>query len=182
MEKESRSLMKNIIRVAMIGPESVGKTTLSRRLADHYHTVFVPEFARDYIGNLQRPYTCDDILYCIDEQIKHEEKLIPQANKIIFSDTETIISHVWLQDVFNICDHKIEDKIIRYQYDLYLLLKPDIPFIKDPLRENPERREYFFDWYKRELEKRNFNYEIISGESRFEDAIFLIEELLKAKK
>lgn len=174
--------MKNIIRIALTGPESVGKTTLSMRLAAHYHTVFVPEFAREYIGNLNRHYTREDIFYCIDEQIKHEEKLMSRADKVIFSDTETIISHVWLQDVFNVCDKSVENKIIRHQYDLYLLLKPDIPFIKDAVRENPERRGYFFNWYKDELERRNFNYKILGGETRFEDAAFFIDQLLKAKK
>ena len=69
-------------RVALIGPESTGKSTLCHLLAEHYKTVWVPEFARDYIGNLQRTYTKDDELHCIKEQIKLEKEFILNANKI----------------------------------------------------------------------------------------------------
>ena len=163
----------DIVRIALIGPESSGKTTLCKELAEHFQTCWVPEFARDYISNLNRHYTKEDIIYCAEKQMESEDKLIKNANKILFSDTELIICKVWLLDVFGECPEWIEQKINEHKYDLYLLTSPDLPFISDAVRENPHRRQYFFDWYKAELEKRNFQYKIIDGpkEERFNKAI-----------
>ena len=166
--------MKNeIVRIALIGPESSGKTTLCKELAEHFQTCWVPEFARDYISNLNRRYTKEDIIYCAEKQLESEEKFIKSANKILFSDTELIICKVWLLDVFGECPEWIEQKINDNKYDLYLLTRPDLPFISDPVRENQHRRQYFFDWYKAELEKRKFQYKTIYGlkEERFNKAI-----------
>ena len=39
---------KNIIKIAIVGPESTGKSTISKGLAQHYQTLWVPEYARYY--------------------------------------------------------------------------------------------------------------------------------------
>lgn len=156
---------KEIFRVALIGPESSGKTTLAIRLAGHYHTCWVPEFARDFISTLKRPYTKEDILYCAEEQIKSENLFLAMAQEIIFCDTELIVLKIWLLDLYGECPAWLDEIIEANKYDLYVLTKPDIPFVDDPVRENPLRRDYFFDLYKSELEKRNFRYEIIEGEN-----------------
>ena len=49
MEKDLRQQKTNIIKIALFGPESTGKTTLAKQLADYYETEWVPEFARDYL-------------------------------------------------------------------------------------------------------------------------------------
>ncbi len=167
-----------IIRIALIGPESTGKTTLCMNLAKHYHTVWVPEYSRDYIAGLGRPYTNEDIIYCLKKQLEDEAEKISVANKILFSDSEILNYHVWMLDVFNRSPQWVNDKIIEDEYDLYLLTKADIPFVDDPVRENPHRREYFYDWYKSELKKRNFNFEIVegTGHQRLSNAIEIIEK------
>jgi NadR type nicotinamide-nucleotide adenylyltransferase len=169
-----------LIRIAVIGPESTGKTTLCGELADLFNTTFVPEYARGYIAKLNRRYTKADIIHCAEEQLKEEEKMSGGAKRILFCDTELIIIRVWLLDVFGECPEWIDESILKKKYDLYLVLKPDIPFIKDPVRENPHRREFFFDWYKTELEKRNFPYEIISGtgKKRVVKAKSILEKLI----
>jgi len=43
---------QNIIKIAIVGPESTGKSTMSKWLADYYKTIWVPEFAREYCENL----------------------------------------------------------------------------------------------------------------------------------
>ena len=156
-------MKSEIFRVALIGPESTGKTTLCIELAKHFNTCWVPEFAREYISALNHPYTKEDIIHCAEKQLESEEHLQSKAHKILFSDTELIVCKVWLLDAFGECPEWIERKIMENKYDLYLLTTPDLPFIPDPVRENPHRRQYFFDWYKAELEKRKFRYEIIAG-------------------
>ena len=171
MKKNSR-----IKKIALIGPESTGKSTLCEMLASHFKTVWVPEMARQYIGSLERKYTLDDIEYCTKAQLNEEMELIKKANRFLFCDSEMIIAKVWCEDVFKTVPAWIEEKVRTNLYDLHLLMLPDIPFEQDPVRENPHRREFFFDWYKRELEERNFPYEVIGGkgDERFRNAIAAI--------
>ena len=48
MEKNLRQHPSNCLKVVLFGPESTGKSTLARQLAEHYNTVFVPEYSRIY--------------------------------------------------------------------------------------------------------------------------------------
>ncbi len=156
-------MKSNIKRIALTGPESSGKTTLCRELAKHYQTVWVPEFAREYVAHIGRKYTLEDIEHCYKEQLKEEERLLQEAHQYIFIDTELITAKVWSEDVFKKVPQWIEENIELAKYDLYLLTSHDLPWQQDPVRENPHRREFFFEWYKRELEERHFPFSIISG-------------------
>lgn len=168
----------NIFRIALIGPESTAKSTLSQRLADHYQTVWVKEYSREYLAGINRKYAIDDILIIAREQLNKELQLLPHATKFIFADTELIISKVWCEDVFNTCPDWISENITNYKYDFYLLMSPDIPWKQDVVRENPHRRDFFFDWYEKELKKINADYIIIKGEGevRLNNCIEAIEK------
>jgi NadR type nicotinamide-nucleotide adenylyltransferase len=171
---------EKIIRIALMGPESSGKTTLAKSLAEHFNTIWIPEYAREYVENLNRPYTADDILFIAQKQLKSEEELLSKAKQLIFTDTELIIAKIWCEDVFDFCPQWILEKIEEKRYDLFLLTKPDLPWIHDPVRENAHRREYFYDLYLKELEERNFTYEIISGndDQRFQNAVKAVKQFL----
>lgn len=169
-----------IKRIALIGSESSGKTTLCKELAEHYQTVWLPEFAREYVAEIKRKYTIDDIEHCYKEQLKEEDRLLNEANEYIFTDTELIMAKVWSEDVFKKVPKWIEENIEPTKYDLYLLAYYDLPWEHDPVRENPHRREFLFEWYKRELEARRFPFSIISGKGnkRLLSAIEAIESRL----
>lgn len=169
MQNGKRNLLfmsDKIFRVALIGPESTGKTFLCMKLAEHFNTLWVPEFARSYIENLDRSYTKDDVLHCAAMQLKLEDDTASKATKILFSDTEMINYKIWLEDVYDHCPDWIENEIRTRTYDHFLLTNYDIPFVDDPVRENADRRKYFFELYKTELDKRRFNYSIISGKEK----------------
>jgi len=168
-----------IKRIGLIGPESTGKTTLCEQLADHFKTVWVPEYARGYIEKLNRAYTIQDIELCANKQLEQEDALLQKANHFIFSDSELIVAKVWCEDVFKTCPEWIEKEIPERKYDLYLLTFPDLPFKEDPVRENPHRREYFFELYKSELEKRKFDFELVTGigDARFENALMAMTRM-----
>lgn len=76
-----------IKKIAITGPESTGKSLLAEQLARYYNTVYVPEYAREYIDNLNKPYNFDDILKIAKAQLKNEKLLETKANKILFCDT-----------------------------------------------------------------------------------------------
>jgi NadR type nicotinamide-nucleotide adenylyltransferase len=174
MEKKNTSAL----RIALIGPESTAKSTLSEKLAKHYHTLWVPEYSRIYLKELKRNYTLDDILLIAKEQFKQEEELIKKANRFIFVDTELIVAKVWCEDVFKTCPEWISETLINHPYDFYLLTYPDLPWEEDPLRENPHRRTFFYDWYEQELKRMHAAYAVIkgSGEQRLQNAVQAIEE------
>lgn len=164
---------KNIKRIAIIGPESTGKTTLAQQLAEHYRTVWVPEHSREYISSLDRDYTLDDIVIIAQQQLGTENELAGKANGFLFADTELILAKVWCEDVFDECPAWIKENLAKQDYHLYLLTSPDLPWLPDNVRENGSRREYFFDLYKQHLDEMKLNYVVIkgTGEERLENAI-----------
>jgi len=86
-----------IKRIAITGPESTGKSFLAEKLEQHYHTMWVPEFARVYLDHLDRNYTYQDILFIAKSQMEIEHALTERAKGFLFCDTELIVTKVWLQ-------------------------------------------------------------------------------------
>ncbi len=170
----------NILRIALTGPESTGKSWLAKRLADYYHTVWVPEFAREYLEKKNGQYGFEDILQIAKGQKQSEKQLIAKANRLIFTDTESIVTKIWSEVVFGRCDPWIQEEIKNHPYDLYLLCYPDLPWEPDPLRENPDNREELFRLYKQELETRRLPFSIIRGmgQERLQKAIQAVENIL----
>lgn len=178
MEKTTKS--SRTFKIAITGPESTGKSTLAEQLAAYYKTVWVPEYAREYIASIKRPYNYRDILHIAQSQLQKEEELLPKANQFLFCDTELIVTKVWSEHSYKGCDEWILQNINKHLYDLYLLCDVDLPWEYDPQREHPELREYFFSVYLKELKSRNFPFTIISGKKdiRLRKAIGSIEKKL----
>lgn len=170
----------SVFRVAVIGPESTGKSALCEALARHYQSVWVPEYAREYLNEVGWKYSMQDIIRIYNRQYELESEQIPHADKIIFTDTEAIIAKVWCEHVYGMCPDEITELIQHKPYDFYLLTFPDLPWEPDPLRENPGKGEFFFEWYKRLLEEFNLPYGIVSGTGmlRTQNAIKLLENIL----
>jgi NadR type nicotinamide-nucleotide adenylyltransferase len=182
--EEGCGQMNKVLKIAMLGPESTGKTELCKQLASHFNTVWVPEYAREYLSAKQNQYTYDDVLYCLNQQLLLEEQMQKQANKILFCDTELINFKVWFKDIFNKAPVELEDKIKTHTYDLTILTYYDIPFEPDIVRVMEHRREYFFIWYQRELKDYGFNYSIIKGlgKERVSNAISSVNMFLQLHK
>jgi NadR type nicotinamide-nucleotide adenylyltransferase len=154
---------ENIYRIAVLGAESTGKTTLSRSLALRFHTEWVQEYAREYMSKHPGDYSADDIVAIAKHQLEEEDRLMKKADHFIFTDTEFIIAKIWCEDVFSHCPEWLNEQVKNHRYDLYLLTSNDLPWVADPVRVNPQRRDYFFNLYKRMLDENNFPYEIITG-------------------
>jgi NadR type nicotinamide-nucleotide adenylyltransferase len=166
-----------IYRIAITGPESTGKSILAEELANHFETIWVPEYAREYLSHLNRPYNFDDILIIAKTQFRRMEQKVNKANGFIFYDTELMVTKIWCDFKYGQCHPWINQKLIRQNIDLYLLADIDLPWQPDPLREHPEKRTILFDLYKNELESRKLPFEIISGvgQQRTENAIAMIK-------
>jgi len=147
------------IKIAITGPESSGKTTLANSLAEIYSCNIVKEFARKYLNNLNRQYEYRDLLKIAKNQFEEEKKLEALEKKILICDTAIHTIKIWSLEKFNKCDPWITKK--KENYTHYLLCSPDIPWEKDPLRENPKDRQKIFKLYLNELKNKPLT--ILSG-------------------
>jgi NadR type nicotinamide-nucleotide adenylyltransferase len=174
----------SITKIAIVGPESTGKSTLSHQLARHYNTVWVPEYAREYCEKLSQPCTWDDEINMFKGQLELENSLIQKANKLLICDTTFITVKVWSDYMFGKSPQEVLDEIPRHPYNLYLLMDIDLPWQEDPLRDFPHLREYFMEVWHNELKAMRANYKVISGTNvvRFENAIRVIDDFVAGNR
>jgi len=173
--------VNNLKRIAIVGPECTGKTSLSVALATHYQTNWAPEFARQFIDLLERDYTQNDLLSIAKGQLTSEDLAAQQSkNNILICDTNLIVIKIWSEFNYGNCDPEIVKLLNERHYDLHLLTQIDIPWEDDPQREHPNEREVLFSLYKAELEKLKTPYAEISGnpEMRKATAIKAINSIL----
>lgn len=165
-------------RVCVFGPESTGKSTLARRLADHFKTVMVPEYARTFIEMQQGKVAAADMLTIARGQIASEEALARNARGLLICDTDARATCIWSSVLFNNCPTPLRELADSRKYDLYLLLDVDVPWVGDIVRYLPENRRDFFDRCETELRRSGQPYAIIRGdwEQRFDQARRAIEE------
>jgi NadR type nicotinamide-nucleotide adenylyltransferase len=166
-------------KIAILGPECTGKTTLASQLAIHYKSPWVPEYARFYIEQLQRPYIYEDIEKIAKTQISAFKSAENQSVRFVFFDTELIITKVWFDEVFHRRPHWLENEIQNLRFDLYLLTDTSIPWQPDSVRENGgARREELFAIYEMHLKNYNLPYQVITGlqEQRLDNAIGIIDK------
>jgi NadR type nicotinamide-nucleotide adenylyltransferase len=157
------SHMYKVKRIAITGPESTGKSWLSENLAYKFKCSWVPEYARIYLEKLDRPYTYDDILEIAKGQIAGESSALLKSDRILFSDTECLVTKIWCDVKYGKCHEWILRQLSENPHDLYLLCDTDLPWEPDPLREHPHRRKFLFDLYADELIKRKLPFKVISG-------------------
>ena len=159
-------------KIGIIGPESTGKSTLATYLAHRYDGVLVPEYARDYMEKRARAsaYTYEDVVNIARVQVQELQELqsgidetISKGHRqdVVVFDTELIITKVWFLHKFGSCPDFVEEALRAYPMDVYLLCYPDMEWIPDPVRENPDIREYLFNWYEREIQALGIPYYII---------------------
>ncbi len=155
---------KNIKKIAIVGPESTGKSTLSQLLAKHYKVSWVPEYARYYCENLVTDYTLQDEANMFYGQVALEDAILSVAESdFIICDTTFVTVKIWSDEVLGKTPQEVLDTLPKRPYDLYLLMNIDLPWQDDPLRDFPNQREYFMEIWHKELQALNANYIVISG-------------------
>ena len=166
-----------IKRVSITGPESTGKSELSRKLASEFNTLWVPEYAREYLLKLERDYEQKDLPIIGRGQLREEEQRAAAAKRLLFCDTDMIVLKIWSLFKYGVCDEWILSQVQEHKYDLYLLCDIDLPWEDDPLREHPGRRQELFNLYIRELDDLKVPYHVISGkgEKRLKSAAVAIK-------
>lgn len=170
-------------RVAIVGPESTGKTTLAEKLAERFQTLWVPEFARGYLEEKYAPVSLlisiDDIEDIARGQAKSEDQLARKANRLLVCDTDLITTMIWSEYFLGYCPEWIKQAAEARSYDLYLLTDIDTPWVAEPQRVGDHLRADFLRRLQRALEFRGRAYTLISGsyEDRLIEAAQTIERL-----
>lgn len=188
MEEKFKQQPSNCIKVVLFGPESTGKTTLSRQLARYYNTIWVPEYAREYLQNKwnNERKTCepDDLLPIAEGQMKLENELAKKTNTVLICDTDLLETKVYSEAYYlGSCDPILEKYALKNTYNLYFLTYIDTPWEADDLRDKPEHREAMFKAFENELIKQKRPYILLKGnkKQRLETAVNHINKLLNPK-
>lgn len=173
-------------RIVIIGPESTGKSTLCQQLAGHYHTVWCPEFAREYLLKNGMNYSYDDLATIAKGQLELQASMQTKAhNGLYFIDTDMYVMKVWHEVAFANCPTWILKSLAQTACDLYLLCNTDLPWTKDELREYPDlrTRQRLFNMYKDIVINSGVPWIIISGtnEQRLQVAVNAVDAITKNK-
>ncbi|WP_443937556.1 AAA family ATPase [Pedobacter sp. MW01-1-1] len=155
---------KPLKKIAIVGPESTGKSTLSKFLAKEYHVNWVPEYARYYCEKVNPPYSLQDEANMFYGQLALETAIASVATSdFIICDTTFITVKIWSDEMFGETPQVVLDALPEYPYDLYLLLDIDLPWQDDPLRDFPNQREHFMEVWHQELQALAATYVVING-------------------
>lgn len=189
MEEKLKQTDINIVKVVLFGPESTGKTTLSKQLARHYNTVWAPEYAREYLqdkwNNERKTCESSDLIPIAIGQMKIENDLAKKADKILICDTDLLETKVYSEAFYDgIVDPRLEEAASNNSYNLYLLTYIDTPWEKDDLRDRPQERLKMFNAFEAALIKYKRPYITLKGDknTRFKQAVKEINNILKSKK
>lgn len=153
--------------ITIVGAESSGKTTLAAKLAEYFSCPWVPEFAREYLEGLGRPYNERDLgiiaarqLEEINKQLaisnwqlatgnqqlatgnrqKENEKeslIVTRYSSLVIVDGGMMNLRMWARIKYKSKIQIVEDTLKDDVTDLYLLCKPLNEWEADPLREAP---------------------------------------------
>lgn len=173
-------------RIVLYGPESTGKTTLAKALANHFDTVWVPEYARPYLeakmAVSEEICALADILPIAIGQVMLENDLALQArHNLLICDTDILTTHAYSLAFYDASPQSLVDALPKQQVDLYILTDIDVPWEADAIRDRPGVRQEMLDLFVQQLEQFNRPFVKVTGstEERMQVAVPAIEALLK---
>jgi len=177
----SKQTAPNIKKVCVTGPECTGKSDLSKYLSEHFKTAWVEEYARAYLNKLNHPYQQSDLTKIAHGQLRMEDEWLNESNRVMICDTNLLTIKIWSEFKYGRCDADIINRMNSRTYDLYLLCNIDLPWVADPQREHPDKREQLWSIYKNEVIKTGVPFVEISGDrsARTAKAVEAINTLLR---
>jgi NadR type nicotinamide-nucleotide adenylyltransferase len=151
-----------VSRVALVGGESTGKTSLARELATHYGSVWAAEFGRELweaqSGQLGEP----DLLRIAQTQAAREDELLPRAHQVLACDTTPLVTHGYSEAMFGEAVPALQ-ALSRRAYDRWLLCEPDFPLVQDGTRRDEAFRQWQHAWYEARLTERGIPFTRLRG-------------------
>jgi NadR type nicotinamide-nucleotide adenylyltransferase len=171
-------------RVSVVGPESTGKTTLARRLAERFRTVWVPEWARTVLEQRGGSLEGLDWNEIVRGQFASEDALARDANRLLVCDTDPIVTPLWAETLLGACPPELAAAArTENRYALTLLTDVDVPWVADTVRYRPEGGAAFFARCEEELRRIGRPFAVLRGswQERDRQAEGLLEAVLAAE-
>jgi len=171
-----------MVTFVLVGPESSGKTTLCKELATHFSTCWVPEMCRIMAekrpqngSTIQFHFTLDDFIEMAQLHNKKEQEL--SDNKLIICDNDSFAVTIWCQRYLGKYYTEIYDiyKNTEIHNKIYILTKPNVPFVQDGYRDGEHIREWMYERFIEELNKHDLTYYIIDSPDYKERLNFAID-------
>ena len=123
------------------------------RMAEHYHTEFVPEVAREMLSS--NDFSLEDIIRIGQTQTQRVKEKLKTANKILFCDTDVITTQIYSRQYLKVVPEILFQLEKEINYDKYFLIDIDVPWVADGLRDLSNQREVMMKIFEEELSKRN---------------------------
>ncbi|MBR9703834.1 multifunctional transcriptional regulator/nicotinamide-nucleotide adenylyltransferase/ribosylnicotinamide kinase NadR [Candidatus Pacearchaeota archaeon] len=184
-DKLPKSVRADFVKkVAIVGTESCGKSTLVKKLAKFYDTTYVPEVGRKYCKKYSNQLTEEMFPLIAMKHFLLQDKKAQDSNKILFIDTDATITQYYLDMYFQGKKSPFLEEIIKLQeYDLVIYLEPDVKWVSDGLRFSGKNDERFFnnEKLKKMFRDRQINFVSVNGDyaERFNKARSLVDKLLE---
>ena len=156
--------MSKAARVAILGAESTGKSTLAEALSMYYDTVWVPEYLREFVEVQGRVPHEDDQYGIALTQREREDAAHDAAARFLFCDTTPLMTAVYSMHYWGRVDARLQALAERHDYEYTLVSAPDLPWQPDGLmRDSDEVRQAVHRLLVETLEKRAIPFTLISG-------------------
>ncbi|MCC3344271.1 AAA family ATPase [Psychrobacter sanguinis] len=159
--------IQNVFKVAILGAESTGKTTLCQDLAYYFDTHYTIEFMRPYLQQkwdlTQTPCEWQDLMPIAEGQMAEENAKAQQANRYLFCDTTLFELMVYAYWYYDKCPQPIEAAANNHRYDLILLTEVDVPWEADDLRDAPHQRHEISQAFEQALTAHHRPFKKIGG-------------------
>ena len=168
-----------MIKIVVTGSESTGKTTLAHQLGRHYDAPVSQEFVRTYVAHAGTPGFSDHGPIARGP-MANEDAALGRATRLVVLDTDLVSTVVYCEHYFGRAPQWIIDAASARAAQLYLLMRPDVPWIADGVRDRGHRREEMHALFEETLRRLQLSFVEISGDwdGRFAGAVRAIDALI----
>ena len=172
---DPRVYARFVERVAFLGAESSGKSTLARALAERLHTEYVEEVGRRVWVEAQGELPLDAYERICREHVELEDEASLRAHRYVFVDTNAITTQQYAYFFFGECPPVVRAYADRCseRYAHTFVCAPDIPFEQDGTRVHPQVQRYMDGAIRNDLSLRGIPYHVVGGslEARIDEVL-----------
>ena len=160
--------MSGVLRIAVLGAESSGKSTLCEVLARAHDTLWVPEYLREFVDTHGRvPVESDQFGIARTQQEREDAAAAcagSRARRLLFCDTTPLMTALYSRVYWGRVDAQLAALAARHDYALTLVTAPDVPWVPDGLmRESEAVRARVYAMVVDELDARGIPFGLVQG-------------------
>jgi NadR type nicotinamide-nucleotide adenylyltransferase len=166
-------------RIAVLGAESTGKSTLAPALAARYGTLWVPEYLREFVETRQRvPFEHDQPAIARTQRAREDAMAAsPEARRFLFCDTTPLMTAVYSRVYWGRVPFALLEMEAAHDYAATLVAGLDLPWVPDGLqRESEEVRRQVHECLLAVLRERGIPFTLLEGD--LPQRMRQVEELL----